>query len=153
MEQGSRGAQEEEGECGGRPLTWRVHLARRRPRKTAAALGMIALGAVAAWWGFRSVIAGVLAGVLLVSSVSDYLFPVRYRLNGAGIEAAGLVLRRRMKWGEVRRVVRDELGVKLSPLSRHSRLEAYRGIYLWFGGNEGEVMEEIERRRGEGAAG
>jgi hypothetical protein len=78
---------------------------------------------------------------------------VRYRLSESGIEAAGLVFRRRMKWGEVRRVVRDDLGVKLSPLSRHSRLEAYRGIYLWFGGNEGEVMEEIERRRGEGAAG
>ena len=134
-------------------LEWTVHLARRNPRKTALALVILALAAVAAWWGFQSILAGILSLVLLLGSVSDYLFPVRYRLSEDGIEAAGLVFRRRMKWGEVRRVVRDDLGVKLSPLSRHSRLEAYRGIYLWFGGNGEEVMEEIERRRGEGAAG
>ena len=127
-------------------LEWTVHLARRNPRKTAA-LVMVALGALAAWWGFRSIVAGILSLVLLLGSVSDYLFPVRYRLSEEGIAAAGPLFRRRMKWGEVRRVVRDELGVKLSPLPRPSRLEAYRGIYLWFAGNGDEVMEEVERRR------
>ena len=129
-------------------IEWTVHLARRNPRKTATALAMVTLGAVAAWWGFRSIVAGILSLVLLLGSVSDYLFPVRYRLSEAGIEAAGLLFRRRMKWGEVRRVVRDELGVKLSPLPRPSRLEAYRGIYLWFAGNGDEVMEEVARRTG-----
>jgi hypothetical protein len=127
---------------------WTVHLARRNPRKTAAAGAMIALGAVAAWWGFRSILAGILSLALLVGSVSDYLLPVRYRLSEAGAEAAGLLFRRRMKWSEVRRVVRDELGVKLSPLPRHSRLEAYRGIYLWFAGNGEAVVDEIAQRTG-----
>jgi hypothetical protein len=66
-------------------------------------------------------------------------------MNEEGVQARGLVMRRRMGWPQVRRVARDGLGVKLSPLARPSRLEAYRGIYLWFSDNADEVMEFIAR--------
>jgi hypothetical protein len=121
-------------------IEWTVHLARRNPRKAATAVGVIALGAGAAWWGFQSSVAGVLSLFLLLASVSDFLFPVRFRLTEEVVEAAGLLFRRRMKWSDIRRVVPDDLGVKLSPLPRPSRLEAYRGIYVWFEGNRDEVV-------------
>ena len=124
-------------------LTWSVHLARRNSRKTAWALLAILLGALAAGVGFRSAAAGMLTLILLLGSISDYLFPVRYRLSRRGIEARGLLFVRRMSWNQVRRVVREAAGVKLSPRPRHSRLEAYRGIYLWFQDNEAEVMAAI----------
>ena len=124
-------------------LTWSVHLARRNPRKTLWALLAILIGALAAGVGFRSAAAGMLTLILLAGSISDYLFPVRYRLSQAGIEARGLLFVRRMAWNQVRRVARETAGVKLSPRSRHSRLEAYRGIYLWFQANETEVMATI----------
>ena len=121
-----------------------MHLARQATRKTAALMGMVLLGALVAGTGFGSVVLGMLAGVLLVASVSDYLFPVHYRMDGDGVSARGLWQRRSMKWGQVRRVVWDELGVKLSPLPRSSRLEAYRGIYAWFCSDNGdEVMAAI----------
>ena len=129
-------------------LEWTVHLARRNPHKAAVAVGVATLGAGAAWWGFQSSVAGILSLILLLASVSDFLFPVRYRLTEEGAEAAGLLFRRRMKWGDIRRVMPDDLGVKLSPLPRHSRLEAYRGTYLWFGGNGDAVAEEVARRTG-----
>jgi hypothetical protein len=125
------------------PLTWSLHLARRRPRQAAAAAALILLASLVAGYGFGSPLLGALACLLLVASVSDYLFPLRFFLSENGAEARGLVHRRRIAWSQVRRVVRDDLGVKLSPLARPSRLEAYRGIYLWFEGNAENVMAFI----------
>jgi len=117
------------------------------------ALGFILAAAVCAGWAFRSSLLGLLAAFLLTATIADYLFPVRYRLGEDGLEARGFLLRRRMTWSQVRRVVRDNLGVKLSPLPRPSRLEAYRGIYLWFAENEDRVMATIAHHRASEAAG
>ena len=134
-------------------LDWAVHLARRRPRQAKAALAVILLAAAAAGYGFRSPLLGVLALVLLTAAVSDYLFPVRNSLGPDGIRLRGLLHRRHMAWPQVRRVSRDARGVKLSPLSRPSRLEAYRGIYLWFADNADQVMATIAHYRAPEAAG
>ena len=125
------------------PLTWTVHLARRDPRKAVLAVLVIGAGACAAAAGFRSGVAAVLTALLLAGSVSDFLLPVHYRLSRTGVEARGLLFVRRMEWRRVRRAVREAGGVKLSPLPGRSRLEAYRGIYLWFQGNEAAVTAAI----------
>ncbi len=115
---------------------------------------MIAIGSVAAGVGFGSPILGALSLCLLTASVSDFLFPIHYRLTEDGVSMRGLLTRRKMEWRAVRRVVRDGLGVKLSPLPRHSRLEAYRGIYLWFSDqNSDEVMASITHHTSPEAAG
>jgi hypothetical protein len=136
-----------------RRLVWTVHLARRRPRRTAASLLVIAAGSIAAGYGFQSPLLGLLAAFLLLASISDYLLPIRFALSPEGAEARGLLHRRRMPWDRVRRVLRDDRGVKLSPLPRHSRLEPYRGIYLWFADNAGDVMAIIAHHTGTEAAG
>jgi hypothetical protein len=115
---------------------------------------VIALGSVAAGVGFSSPILGALSMCLLTASISEFLFPMHYRLTEDGVSMRGLLTRRKMAWRSVRRVARDDLGVKLSPLPRHSRLEAYRGIYLWFSGqNEAEVMASITHHTSSEAAG
>ena len=134
-------------------LEWTVHLARRRPRQAKAVVAIILLAGIAAGYGFRTPLLGLLAVVLLTAAVSDFLFPVRYSLGPDGIAARGLLHRRAMAWRQVRRIARDDLGVKLSPLSRPSRLEAYRGIYLWFADNADQVMAIIAHYRTPEAAG
>ena len=134
-------------------LEWTIHLARRRPRQAAAVVGVVAAGSLAAGYGFRSVVLGVLAAFLLVGAISDYLFPVRYTITPGGIDVRGPLHRRRMAWQQVRRVVRDQHGVKLSPLPAPSRLQAYRGIYLWFADNADDVMAIIAHHTGAEAAG
>jgi len=124
-------------------MQWSLHLARRHPRKGAAALVLIVLASLVAGYAFGSAVLGALACVLLIASVSDFLFPLRFVLGEDRVEARGLLHRRRMAWSQVRRVVRDEFGVKLSPLARRSRLDAYRGIYVWFEGNSEDVMAFI----------
>jgi hypothetical protein len=124
-------------------LTWSVHLARRRPRQAAVVVAIIGAAALAAVYGFRSLLLGLLAAVLLTASVSDYLLPLRFVLDGEAAESRGPLHRRRMLWTQVRRVARDGSGVKLSPFLRPSRLDGFRGIYLWFDGNADQVMAHI----------
>jgi hypothetical protein len=138
---------------GNTSLTWTVHLARRRPRQAAAVVALILLAGTAAGYGFQSLLLGLLAAALLTASVADYLFPVRCRLDESGIHVRGLLHRRRMEWRQVRRATKDEFGVKLSPLPRPSRLEAYRGIYLWFADNADQAMAIIAHYRAPEAAG
>jgi hypothetical protein len=113
---------------------------------------IVAVGVVAGI-AFRSAVLGVLAGGLLMASVGDFLFPVRFLLSTEAVEARGWCFRRRMRWSEVRRVRRDKEGIFLSPLVRHSRLDAYRGIYVWFEGNEQEVVGFVARHIPTEAAG
>jgi hypothetical protein len=134
-------------------LQYRVHLAARRPRQAALVVAIIVAGAVATAVGLRSSPLGFLAGCVVVASLSDFFVPIHYRLDDAGVSARAFWSRRYLRWEQVRRVMRDSLGVKLSPLARPSRLEAYRGIYLWFAGNEAEVMAMIARHTTREAAG
>jgi len=119
---------------------WRVHLARRRPTQAAAAVAVITAACLAAGFGFQSLLLGILAAALLIASISDYLFPLTFTLTAEAAEARGPLHRRRLAWTNVRRVSRDDLGVKLSPLPQPSRLDAFRGIYLWFADNADDVM-------------
>ena len=136
-----------------RRLAWTVHLARRRPRQAGAVAAFIIGTSLLAAYAFGSPFYGVLAAVLLPASVGDYLFPLTFTLSESGVDARGLIHRRRMTWNQVRRVLRDDLGVKLSPLPRPSRLDAFRGIYLWFEGNAEEVLAAIDHHVGREAAG
>jgi len=133
-------------------LTFSLHLARRLPRTAAAAIALILAASLAAGYGLRSPLLGLIAGLLLIASISDFLFPLHYQLTEKGVAARGLLHRRYLAWALVRRVARDELGVKLSPLPRPSRLDAYRGIYVWFEGNSEQVMAYIAHHVGPEAA-
>ncbi len=133
-------------------LTFSLHLARRHPRKAVAAIALILAASFAAGYGLRSSLLGLLAGLLLLASISDFLFPLHYRLDEKGISVKGVLHRRYLAWAQVRRVSRDELGVKLSPLPHPSRLDAYRGIYVWFGDNAEAVMAYLAHHVGPEAA-
>jgi len=134
-------------------MTYTIHLARRRPTQAAAAVAVITAACLAAGFGFQSLLLGLLAAALLIASVSDYLFPLTFTLTDEAAEARGPLHRRRLPWAQVRRVSRDNLGLKLSPLPQPSRLDAFRGIYLRFADNADDVMAFVAHHTKAEAAG
>ena len=46
-----------------------------------------------------------------------------------------------MEWDEVKRVISDEKGIKLSPLEKDGAMDAFRGIYLRFGKDNRNQIE------------
>ena len=128
-------------------LAWRVHLARREPRRAVVALlaVLFALTLIHLAWGAPLLV--VAAGLAMLGAIGEHLFPIYYRVTNQGVYARNLWTVRRLTWPRVRRCYRDAHGLKLSPLRVPSRLEAFRGIYLWFEENEAEVRAAVERFR------
>jgi len=128
-------------------LEWRVHLARRQPARALVALVLVLVAAAAAGVIMGSPVFGLVVGLLLLGAIAEHLFPIYYCVSPEGVSARNLWSVRRMRWSQVRRCLRDDHGIKLSPLARPSRLEAYRGVYLWLDGNEEAVLSLIRHCR------
>jgi len=73
---------------------------------------------------------------------------VRYVVTEHGASCRMLLKAARIQWADVRRCYIDDLGIKISPLNRRSRLEAFRGVYLRFAGNRDEVISAVKALRG-----
>jgi len=124
-------------------IEWRVHLARRRPLHAAAAVLCVIAGAGAAYLMWHHPLASAGAGFLVLSAAAEFLFPITYRMGSDGVWCRNFLSLRHLSWADVRRCYRDVHGIKLSPLGRRSRLEAYRGIYLWLGDDEKVVVDTL----------
>ena len=115
---------------------WRVHPLRDNPRGIAP----VAIGYALAFalWRllFPHPLGLFLPIVALTGALSEYLFPTSYRLTtrGAHADSAGLS-RLFIAWGDVRRATRGADGVHLSPFSRPSGLDRFRGVRLKFTGD------------------
>jgi hypothetical protein len=134
-------------------LSWRVHLAARQPRKAAAAALTIVAAGVLAHFAWPGLPLGPVTAALLFLSLSEFFLPIHYRLTETDVsQRAGLSLRR-MAWSQVRRWAVDTQGVRLSPLAGNSRLQAFRGVYLWLPDDPEPVLTMIRSRLGEQAAG
>lgn len=131
-------------------LQWQIHLAKEQPQKLAGIIiGTIGLG-ILTFLCFGSVIPVIVLLFAFLGSISDFLFPVTYTLTSTHATARtslGPVGLRTMAWADVRKVYLDDHGVKLSPLGRRSRLEAYRGVYLRFGDKQQEVIDAVKKLR------
>jgi hypothetical protein len=129
-------------------LQWTSHPARERPWATVVLVFIMVLAAAAAaltlqnlWWG--------LVGLLLLClSMWNYLLPVRFRMDGQGVEKKSVFGTEKKSWSEVRSWVPDRYGVLLSPFPGPSRLAKFRGLSVQFSGNREEVLEFVRDRSG-----
>lgn len=130
-------------------MTWKVHLARKHPTKLLCLIGISAFVATTAYWVIGS-LGSVFTAVLMIASSAEFIFPTRYTLTRESAVCRTLLKQSEIKWADVRRCYVDDMGVKLSPLDRQSRLEAFRGVYLRFADNEAGVIEAVKSLRPDG---
>jgi len=132
-------------------LRWRVHLARRQPLRAAIAVFLILASAVGAYLIWHHPLAAAVAAFLVLSAAAEFLLPITYVLGPDGVWCRSFLSVRHLRWADVRRCYRDAQGIKLSPLARRSRLEAYRGIYLWLEDDGAAVADAIRAYWRQGA--
>jgi len=126
-------------------MEWRVHLARRQPRKTIGAIAAVLAGSGLVFISSRNPLLAALCVLLLLAAAAEFLFPVCYRLTESGAYMRNFLSFRHLPWTQVRRCYRGQQGIKLSPLSRSGWREAFRGLYLWVEGEQQERAVEIIR--------
>ena len=127
-------------------LAWTVHLARENRSKLAVCVGATVLTSCAAFHVIGPAAAIAVAAVM-IASVAEFVFPVTYRITTSGAECRMLLKVSTISWANVRRCYIDDLGIKLSPLDRRSRIETFRGVYLRFSDNRTQVTEAVKRMR------
>jgi len=129
---------------------WSVHRIRQEPRKMRIFVILLIAGNALLLLIFREIYLNypffaVLGNLILIGSISDFLFPVKFRLTTEGAEYKNFIMKKRITWQDVRNCYLSEEGIKLSPLSRTSRLENFRGFVLLFNNNKEEVINHVKR--------
>ncbi len=128
------------------PFTWKVHpLVDERTAKSFALLAIILSVVVVAVLSFGHYLYGLFSFVVLVASLSKFLFPSYYTLDTVGIECRHLGRCQMRRWVEFRRIDVRNNGLFLSPFIRPSRLDSFRGFFLPFHQNRDTVVYYARR--------
>ena len=128
-------------------LRWRVHPLLDESRLRSGLLLAILTGlSVGVWISFGELTFGLLTVGLLGASVSRYILPTRYALNGEGIRVSHAGTSRKMAWDRVRRVSASSDGLFLSTFAQPSRLDSFRGLFLKCEKNRDEVIRFVRDR-------
>ena len=127
-------------------MRWRVLPCARDWRLTTATVVLLLLVLAVVYFAFGHVGWVAISGVLLLASLSSFFFPTTYTLDDEGVAVRGLFGTTRRHWRALRSHRVDAHGVLLSPLSGPSRLEGFRGVYLRFHNNRGQVMTIVTAR-------
>jgi len=85
--------------------------------------------------------------LVMVASCAEFVFPMTYVLTCESAICRSIFKVSEIRWENVRRCYVDDMGLKLSPLDRQTRLEAFRGVYLRYADNETEVIEKVKKLR------
>lgn len=127
-------------------LSWTVHLARECPGKLVCSIMAIVFASLAAHFVIGG-IAAIAVAIIMLISASDFLFPVKYIITKDGATCKMLLKSASIRWENVRNIYLDNYGIKLSPLAVQTRLEAFRGVFLRFSGNEAQVIDIVKSLR------
>ena len=125
--------------------SWQVRLFARDPRKLYGVLFACAFGALAGWLIFHNIGFALVGFIAIGGSTAEFWMPQQYKLDRNGATARCGISVTAINWNDVKQVIPDERGVKLSPLTGSGRMNEFRGVYLRFGNNREQVLERIEQ--------
>jgi len=117
-------------------VRWRVWPLLEDSRKALLAVGALILFPALFAWSTHSTGWGLLSFLLLLASISTFLFPTHYSVDAEWVEWRHLGLRYRKRRKDFQRVLLLPEGVLFSPFPRPSFLERYRGVYFRFPGGK-----------------
>lgn len=128
------------------PLTWRSRPADKDPQKLWV-IGVVAVVALVLGFAlFRNVLLGLLGFAIILGSTAEFWLGSLYRLDEKGVSARVGLSTTSMAWEDVKRVLEEADGVKLSPLAEPGRLDPFRGVKLRFGTELREKVYDTIRR-------
>lgn len=122
-------------------IKWTALPARNRKKRLFFWFSLFAI--VSFIYAFGGLFWGIFSLFLLLATTASFYTPTTYLLKQTHIEIKRPLYTQKREWKTLKRVVPDKRGVFLSPFSRPSRLDAFRGFYLLLNGSENR--EEIIR--------
>ncbi len=113
-------------------IDWRVWPLLEDSRKAWLAVGALIFFPALFAWSTHSLGWGALSFLLILGSISTFLFPTEYSVDSEWVGWRHLWLRYRKPRKDFPRVVILEGGIFFSPFDRPSFLDRYRGLFFRF---------------------
>ncbi|MCD4734355.1 hypothetical protein K8R78_08995 [bacterium] len=127
-------------------LIWWVYPPAIYPWRALAAVVVIALTIVFLTYYGGGAVIGAVGGVAIFLILNGFFLPTGYEITEDKIIWRRLFFRRARSWSDFKCYYADKFGVMLSTMNRPSRLDAWRGMSVWFGReNRKEVLEIIKQ--------
>lgn len=129
----------------GHELRWRCHPMKRRPWVTIAVTAFVGLVAVLVYYATEhSQAFATLALVVMFASLAKFYFPTKYKLTDKHVIVKTTTQTLTKEWAQYRSCHTDKNGILLSPFTRPTRLENFRGLYLMFANNRDVVIAFVK---------
>jgi len=122
-------------------LKWRVRLSDKAPSKT---FGIIAVAIAAFLIGallFKNITLGLIGFAIIFGSTAEFWLGSLFTIDEKGASVRTGLSYSVLEWANVKRILRDKDGIKLSPLERPGSMDTFRGVYLRFGEQNEESIE------------
>jgi len=129
----------------GSELTWSVHLARMKPRRSAGAAAIAVLFLGLMYWGTQELSFIAVAALALVVALNSFIFPIRYRLDDRGVALKTVLGTQTFKWRRFKDYYYHGDCMELSFGRRDIRSRILRAVYLYYP-PEGEMKDVIIQR-------
>ena len=127
-------------------IKWRAHPARQNFNKTIFAVVVIVILAILIGIITDSILWALFSSVLLILALQRFFFPSHFIMNEKLISANYLLGNKSLQWKYIRRFTHDDNGGYLSTRKYASRLDAYRGMHLYFNEDRTETIKRIEQK-------
>ena len=112
-------------------LEWTISPWREDASRAAfAVIAALLLWLLAAWLMAGERLLGTLLGVAVVVVLAPGMAPTRCRVDGSGVARRVLFAWDRRAWPDIRRARVSDTGLFVSPFTRRSRLDRFRGLFL-----------------------
>lgn len=122
-------------------LRWRVRLGEGSPHKILAIFGVGILAFLIGTILFKNVLVGLIGFAIIIGSTAEYWLGSSFSIDEKGATARTGFSLSGIEWADVKRVLHDPGGIKLSPLSKPGTMEAFRGVYLRYGKDNRDGIE------------
>lgn len=121
-------------------LIWSHWPAKQRPLVTALVLALFLLMWLACYSWLKNIFITSLLMLAVFIYLAEFFFPTKFGIDSKKVWKKIFIINIEKKWSNLRSYYTDKRGVLISPFTRPSRLETFRGIYLRF---DQEKREEI----------
>ena len=127
-------------------LRWSVRPLDKSPEKVwgvwAGAIAALLLGVLL----LKQALPGAIGFAIILGSTAEYWLGTSYKVDSKGASARTGLSVTAIAWEDVKRVIVEPDGIKLSPLEAATRMDAFRGVWLKFADTNREEVTETVRR-------
>jgi len=111
-------------------LSWKVHPVKRSLKASIGVILLLLVIWAAVYFAMQSFLFLMVAVVVMLVSLWGFFLPTEYELYPDKIKVRYVMTSLEKEWKNYRSFYVDKSGVLLSPFTKPSRLENFRGIYL-----------------------